>query len=74
MSFIVIFKMLQPSVYLCNGRCLIGKLHCLEYELLSYTIKMGAFTAADCCEYAPRLWVLYRAYSGVSTRSPLQND
>jgi hypothetical protein len=50
LSFILIFKLLQPSVYLCNSRCLIGKHHCLEYELLRHTINKGAFPAEDCCE------------------------
>ena len=74
LSLILIFKLLQPSVYSCNGRCLIGKHHCLEYTLLRHSINKGAFSAGDCYEYSPNLWVLYHAYLGVSTRSPLQSD
>jgi len=57
LSFILTFKLLHPSVYVCNRRCLIGKHHCLEYELLRYSINKGAFPAGDSCECAPRLWV-----------------
>ena len=62
LSFILIFKLLQLSVYfLCNGRCLIGKQHCLEYKLLRHSINKGAFPVGDCYEYVPGLWVLYGA-------------
>jgi len=43
LSFVLICKLLLPSVYLCNGGCLIGKHRPL------HTINKVAFPAGDCC-------------------------